>query len=167
MLQGAVLLALLASASPEVAPADVAAVRAAIRKPGASAVLVNVWASWCDPCREEMPDVLRFYREHRDQGLRLILVSADDDAKDAARFLGTLGVDFPSLLKAGDDMAFIDGLDKKWSGSLPASFLYDGRGQKRRFWSGTVTYDELAAELAKLDKKTTNKTGRQNKRRRP
>lgn len=153
MVHAALLLAgVLAAAAPEVAPADVAAVRAAIRKPGATAVLVNVWATWCDPCREEMPGVLRFYRAHRAEGLRLVLVSADDDAGEAAKFLAAQGVDFPSLRKVGDDMAFIDGLDRRWSGSLPASFLYDGRGNQRRFWSGKVTYDELEAQLAELKK---------------
>ena len=38
-------------------------------------VLVNVWATWCDPCREELPELLRAYREHRAQGLRLVMIS--------------------------------------------------------------------------------------------
>ena len=48
----------------------------AVRAPGARAVLVNVWATWCDPVAQEMPDLIRFYRDHREDGLRLVLVSA-------------------------------------------------------------------------------------------
>src|SRR6185295_3436550 len=97
-------------ALPPVIPADLPALLDVIRKPGASAVLVTVWASWCDPCRQEMPRLLRFYRQHQAEGLRLVLVSIDDEAKRdrAARFLASKGVDFPSWLKRGDDMPFID-----------------------------------------------------------
>lgn len=135
--------------APSVLPADLPAVKKAIEAPGAAAVLVNVWATWCDPCREEMPELLRLYREHRARGVRLVLISADDedDRDEAARFLGSLGVDFPSWLKRGDDMAFIDGLDRRWTGALPASFLYDGRGRVQRFWQGEVTAAELDRAL--------------------
>jgi thiol-disulfide isomerase/thioredoxin len=138
---------------PSVVPADIAAVLAAIRRPGASAVLVNVWATWCDPCREEMPTLLRFYRERRAQGLRLVLVSADEveDREKAARFLASQGVDFPSWLKQdADDGAFIDGLDRRWRGALPASFLFDGKGRSQRFWQGQVTAPILQAALDEI-----------------
>jgi thiol-disulfide isomerase/thioredoxin len=139
-------------AGPDVVPADLARVREEIERPGASAVLINVWATWCDPCREEMPDILRFYRESRGRGLRLVLVSADvaEDRGKAAAFLRGLGVDFVTFLKEGDDMAFIDGLDTAWSGALPASFLFDGAGVRRHTWSGKVTRAELRAQLDRL-----------------
>ena len=98
---------------PEVVTTDIAGVMSAVRRPGATAVLVNVWATWCEPCVEEMPDILKFYRDNRDRGLRLVLVSADSASskKQVARFLAKLGVEFRSYLKTGDDMVFIDGLD--------------------------------------------------------
>ena len=45
--------------------ADVKAIFNEIKKPGAKAVLVNVWATWCEPCRDEMPTLLKSFREHR------------------------------------------------------------------------------------------------------
>jgi thiol-disulfide isomerase/thioredoxin len=137
---------------PAVIPADLDAVLAAVRAPGARAVLVNVWATWCDPCREELPGLLRFYRERRAQGLRLVLVSADDEQNrdKVARFLAGQGVDFPSWLKRGDDQVFINGLDRRWTGALPASFLYDGEGHLQKFWPGEVTPETLARALAEI-----------------
>jgi thiol-disulfide isomerase/thioredoxin len=137
-----------ASKLPEVVATDVKGVLSAVRRPGAKAVLVNVWATWCDPCVEELPDILKFYKETRAQGLRLVLVSADASSakKQVAKFLAERGVDFRTYLKTGDDMLFIDGLDPKWDGTLPASVLFDGNGQKQRLWSGPITYETLKKE---------------------
>ena len=135
----ALLLAAAAAAQPApvpVAVGDLAAVRAAVTAPGATAVLVNVWATWCDACREEMPALLRFARAHRSEGLRLVLVSADDEdqREHVAEFLGKAGAaGATAFIKHGADDAFVNGLDPKWTGALPASFLYDARGVKKRF----------------------------------
>jgi thiol-disulfide isomerase/thioredoxin len=150
---------LAASGAPEptvkVEIAELPAILAAVKAPGASAVLVNVWATWCEPCREEMPDLIRFYRDHRAQGLRLVLISADDDDQraDVARILGALGFDGPAFIKHGNDMTFIDALDPRWKGALPATFLFDGRGTRSRSWLGAVTYDDLRARVSGLLRK--------------
>ena len=144
-----------------VAVGDLAAIRAAVAAPGASAVLVNVWATWCDACREEMPALLRFARAHRAEGLRLVLVSADDEdqREHVAAFLGKAGAaGATAFIKHGADDAFVNGLDPNWTGALPASFLYDARGAEKRFWSGAITVPELEAGLREL------KIGRRNTR---
>jgi peroxiredoxin len=156
------LLAGSAIANPSKAPApvpvaDLAAIRAAITAPGATAVLVNVWATWCDACREELPDLLRFYRSHRAAGLRLLLVSADDEdqGREVARFLAPLlavagAADARAVIKHGDDLAFVNAFDPAWSGALPATFLFDAAGKKRRLWSGPVAPRALEEALAAL-----------------
>jgi thiol-disulfide isomerase/thioredoxin len=152
-----------------IVPADLPAILAAVRKPGASAVLLNVWATWCDPCREEMPDLIRFYRNNKSRRVRLVLVSGDteDEKAEAEKFLTEQGVDFVSYLKEGEDMAFIDGLDKRWSGTLPSSFLYDGSGKQVHFWSGKVTYEALQERLdALLKSETSDRTDRSDKEKR-
>jgi thiol-disulfide isomerase/thioredoxin len=134
---------------PELRPATVGELRAAVAAPGATAVLVNVWATWCVPCRKELPDLLRAASDYRGRGLRLVLVSADfeDNAGAAREFLARHGVDFPSYLKTGADMEFIDALSPKWSGALPATFIYDGAGSLRDSWEGEATYETLAARI--------------------
>jgi thiol-disulfide isomerase/thioredoxin len=140
--------------TPNAVPAELPEILTAVRSPGARAVLVAVWATWCDPCRQEMPDLVRFYRDHREDGLRLVLVSADDEENRAevARVLAEAGLPAETLsfIKRGDDMKFIDGLDRHWSGALPASFLFDGRGRKRHTWAGPVTYHSLELGAGRL-----------------
>jgi thiol-disulfide isomerase/thioredoxin len=133
--------------APPLIPATAEEVLRAVRRPGAAAVLVNVWATWCTPCREEFPELLRLARAYRARGLRLILVSADFDTERQAveEFLAHQGVDFPTYWKRGADMDFIDRLSPKWSGALPATFIYDRRGVLRLFWEGKTTYEKFAA----------------------
>lgn len=135
--------------APALRAATASEVLKAVRAPGAKAVLVNVWATWCLPCREELPDILRLRRDYAARGLRVILVSGDfsTDAGQAADFLGQLGVDFPTYLKQGTDMEFIDAFDRKWSGALPATFIYDANGHQRGALHGIATYAQLEAQV--------------------
>jgi thiol-disulfide isomerase/thioredoxin len=130
---------------PPLTEADAERVLEEVNEPGAEVVLVNVWATWCAPCIEEMPDLLRLRREFREQGLRLILVSADFESarKQVRERLAGLGVDFETFRRAGKDMEFINALDERWSGALPASFVYDGEGRLRHFEQGRASYDEF------------------------
>jgi len=131
---------------PPFEAATVDRVLAAVREPGARAVLVNVWATWCPPCRAEFPDLVRLERDLRGDGLRMVLVSADFDQTlpQARAFLARHGVDFRSYHKAGDDMVFINTLDSLWTGALPATFLFDGAGRRVRFWEGQQSYETLS-----------------------
>jgi thiol-disulfide isomerase/thioredoxin len=130
-----------AAGAPPLARTTAAGILEKVTAPGAKATLVNVWATWCAPCREEFPDLLRVHRAYRDRGMRLILVSADveDQSEQARRFLDQMGIDFPTYLKGQKDMEFIDGLDPRWSGALPATFVYDADGRLRSFHEGRTT----------------------------
>ena len=133
----------------EIQPATVGQLRDVVRAGGARVVLLNVWATWCVPCREEFPDLMRIRREYRERGLRLVLVSADIDSQlpAARRFLMEQEVDFLTYLKQGADMPFIDSLDARWSGALPATLLFDGAGRQLRFHEGKTTYDSLKVRI--------------------
>jgi thiol-disulfide isomerase/thioredoxin len=154
------------AATPVILDGDAAAVLAAVKAPGAHAVLVNVWATWCDACRDELPVLERFYRENRARGLRLVMVSVDDadQRAEVARVLagfappGAAGTRGPAtadgmlraFIKKGDDTAFIDAIDRRWTGALPATFLFDDHGAERVFWPQPVTRDDLASKTDPL-----------------
>ena len=120
-----------------------------VHQPGAKAVLVNMWATWCGPCREEFPNIVKLARRYQAHGLRVVLVSTDaeNELAEVKRFLAKQGVDFPSYLKAEKDQEFINGIDPLWSGALPATFIYDGGGKLKRFWEGGASYAEFEQKV--------------------
>jgi len=147
-----------AKTAPLPSPAGADAILAEVKRPGAGAVLVNVWASWCAPCREEFPDLLHVARDLAPKGLRLVLVSVDfpGDEEATTSFLTTQGVDFPTFVRTGKDEAFVDGLEPQWSGAIPATFLYDANGTLVRFWEGKASYPIIKKRAQKaLDTKET------------
>lgn len=130
-------------------PATAAGIRAMARRPGAAATLVNVWATWCEPCRKEFQQLVRVMVRHPD--VRFVLVSTDfaDQRREALKFLGPLGVQDSTYFKAEGDQAFIDGLDPRWSGSLPATLVYDAQGRPVAFWEGAADSLRFEAAIAK------------------
>ncbi len=127
-----------------VVPASTREIAARATAPGAPATVLNVWATWCPPCRAEFPALLAAVRRH--PGVRLVLVSADFDTATAQvrAFLRGHGVTDTTYLKREGDQAFVDGLEPAWSGTLPATIVYDAAGRKVAFWEG-------AADSAKFE----------------
>jgi thiol-disulfide isomerase/thioredoxin len=115
--------------------------------------LMNFWATWCAPCRKEMPDLAALQKRLQARGFVFVTVSADEpeDAAAAEGFLRKSGVAGAGYLKkARDDNDFINAIDPKWSGALPASFLYDRQGRKVRSFFGEVDLRELESAIQKL-----------------
>jgi len=153
--------ALVRAEDVRVTPVTASGIQQAVRDSGSRAVLVNIWASWCGPCREEFPGLVRMAREFRTQGLKVIFVSADFDTDLPAvkKFLAEHGVDFPSYIKAEKDQPFIDTLDKRWSGALPATFIYDGAGHLQDFWEGKASFQEVEQKVTKVLQTKPKSTG--------
>lgn len=116
-------------------------------------VLFDFWATWCEPCRAEMPSLVKMMAQLAPKGLSVITVSADEpeDNALAVEFLKKAGYNGPAYLKAAkSDDAFIRAIDPKWSGALPAKFLYDRAGKKVRSFIGETEKSVLEAEIRKL-----------------
>lgn len=147
----AILAALLAPAA--LTPVDEAAYRDLLARHRGRVVLVDFWATWCEPCRTEMPVLASLEKKWRARGLVLVTVSADEPEQepDARAFLSGAGVNGPAYIKrARNDEAFIDAIDPKWTGALPALFLYDRQGGKAASFIGETEASEIEAALRKL-----------------
>ena len=125
-------------AAPTVVSVSPAEIQKLVRRGGARATLVNVWATWCEPCREEFPALLQVANARSRDGVRLVLISADfaDQLPAIRKFLIAHGVTDTSYLKSGDDLSFINAMSPKWSGALPATFIYTSDGRLANFWEG-------------------------------
>lgn len=138
-----------APADTALLPATSAQMLARAAAPGADATLLNVWATWCGPCRDEFPALVRVARAH--PNVRLLLVSADFDDQVAGvrAFLGAHGVTDTTFLKAEADQDFINGVDSTWSGALPATVVFDAAGRKVAFWEGAADSSRFEAAISK------------------
>ena len=95
-------------------------------------VLVNFWATWCDPCREEMPALISTAKAFSSKDLAVALVSTDSLKKtpDVEKFLSSRKVPFVCWqVKSTDPQRFIDAVDKSWNGAVPYTLVYDRKGE--------------------------------------
>lgn len=110
----------------------------ALAKDGAAAVtVINVWATWCGPCRDEFPALHAAIQRHQPDA-RLLLYSVDfeDQASAVRAFLAERGLRDTVYLKTGDEQHFIETMHPTWSGALPATLVFDRAGHLREFWEG-------------------------------
>jgi peroxiredoxin len=112
-------------------------------------VMLNFWATWCGPCRQEMPHLNRLYEKYRASGFVLLGVNVDDEPRNAVDLAKKLGLAFPVLLDT----------DKKVSGlyelnTMPSTVLIDRDGKVRYLHRGYLSgyedvYDKQIRELLK------------------
>jgi len=117
------------------------------------AVLLNFWATWCPPCRKEMPELQRFYETYS-KNIVLLGVNWGEDSQTMQEFLDSFGIKYPNLLDERGT-AFVQ---YRLTG-IPTSFFIDGNGFIRGVWLGPLRVDEMAGifERLKLLEKSTGK----------
>jgi thiol-disulfide isomerase/thioredoxin len=116
-------------------------------------LLVDFWATWCAPCREEFPRLVSLYSTYRDRGLSFVAISCDEPEQEAnaAAFLKQQAAPGPFYIKrARSDDQFIDSIDPEWSGALPALFLFDRAGRKAKSFIGETDIKLIEASLKTL-----------------
>jgi cytochrome c biogenesis protein CcmG/thiol:disulfide interchange protein DsbE len=96
-------------------------------------VLVNLWASWCPPCRDEAPDLESFYRDHRGEDVTVLGINVQDNSEDARAFVDEFGLTYPQLRSVGDERSEAFG-----STGVPENFLVDPRGKLALIWRSPV-----------------------------
>jgi thiol-disulfide isomerase/thioredoxin len=127
----------------------------ALRKllvPNGRPLLINFWATWCDPCREEFPELVKINADYKGK-IDFITISLDDleDINTAVpKFLMDMKADMPAyLLATQDEDAAMQSVSANWAGGLPFTILFDEKGVTAYFRQGKVRPDILRAELTK------------------
>lgn len=108
-------------------------------------VLVNNWATWCPPCKEEMPALQAFYEAHRDQNFTIIAIEAGEPAAEVMDFVKLYGLTFP----VWTDPTLLATAAFRNPG-LPSSYLIDVRGKVRLAWVGAISPEMLEEYVTPL-----------------
>ena len=136
---------------------DLEALKTLISQQRQHPLLVNFWATYCDPCRDEFPDLVKIDKTYRPLALEFVTISLDDVSEiktEVPKFLGSMKATMPAyLLNVSDPEPAIDLVDPKWQGSLPATFLYNEKGEMVYKHIGRVNPEELRVEIDKVIKK--------------
>ena len=116
-------------------------------------LLVNIWATWCKPCREEFPDLVRLQDFYKGKAVHIIAISADyPDEVDSKilPFLEKFKINFPVYVQDFPRQEdFINYLNREWNGALPATFIYDKEGRQQAFFIGKKDFESFKKEIEK------------------
>lgn len=108
-------------------------------------VLINNWATWCPPCKAEMPTLLKYFEAHSGQGFMLFGIEAGDPEQDVASFVDQYGITFPILLDPNNKS-----LISFHNDSLPSSYVIDHNGNVVLAWTGPINQAMLDKYITPL-----------------
>lgn len=120
-----------------------------IRSLNAPLVMVNFWASWCEPCKKEFPHILSLKESLASDGFRVVFVSIDNyrEIRDAESFLQSNGITTPSFYRGSQSADFVTGIFPKWEGAVPASVLFNNKMEIVDSWEGEATIEEFKKHI--------------------
>ena len=134
--------------APEIELALIAGGKASLQDYSGKIVLLNFWASWCPPCRSEMPAMQQVYESYRDEGLEVVAVNMthQDSLSDVQSFLNIYQLTFPVMLDMRGESAL-----KYQVRALPTTFLIDRAGVIREVVvGGPLTKAFLEVKIKQL-----------------
>lgn len=131
-------------AAPQLSLTDLAGKPASLADYRGQVVLVNLWATWCPPCKEEMPALESFYRKHAQDGFTIVAINDGDPTPDVVQFVKDYGLTFPVWL------------DPKYTATekafktlnLPSSYVIDRDGRIILSWVGGIQLQNLEKYVA-------------------
>lgn len=133
-------------AAPELTLSDLQGVPRSLAEYHGQVVLVNLWATWCPPCKEEMPALQAFYEKHREDGFVIIAINDGDPTADVLQFVKDYELTFPVWL----DPTYIATEQAFKTLNLPTSFVIDRTGIIRLTWVGGIDFRTLEEHVAPL-----------------
>ena len=125
-------------AAPELTLEDLSGNSVSLKDYPGSVVLVNLWATWCPPCMEEMPALQSFYEKYKADGFVLVAINQEETAEVVEPFVKEFGLTFPVWLD-------IDYLAQRQFNTmnLPSSYVMDRNGRVRLMWIGGISKKNL------------------------
>jgi peroxiredoxin len=125
-------------AAPELTLKDLSGATVSLADYQDKVVLVNNWATWCPPCKAEMPTLLAYYEAHKSQNFMIIAIEAGEPDADVAAFVKDYGLTFPVWPDPGQKS-----IQAFRNSGLPNSFVIDKTGTVRLAWTGAISQDNL------------------------
>ncbi len=108
-------------------------------------ILINAWATWCPPCRAEMPDLHTYYLNHQAEGFVILAINAGETSSPVESFIAEMGFTFPVLLDPGQAV-----LNQLGVHSFPTSILVDRTGAVHEIHVGMLTAAMLEEKITPL-----------------
>jgi peroxiredoxin len=110
--------------APDFTFSDLNGVKVSLAAYRGKVVMVNIWATWCPPCRQEMPSMQRLYEKFKGENFEILAVSIDSEGREAvAPFMRKMNLTFPALLDPGETIRPLYGIT-----GVPESFIIDKKG---------------------------------------
>jgi len=131
--------------APAIQLTDIAGSTVSLADHKGDVILLNTWATWCPPCRREMPDLEAFFRTHADGGLILLGVNVGEEKETVVQFVDMFHLTFPIWLDP--DESTLRSLN---SFSLPYSIVIDREGIVRYAWSGATCLSVLESTISPM-----------------
>ena len=141
------------SSAPPLKPIDKIRLKDILNKNKGKVVVINFWATWCEPCRDEFPELVRLYKNYRQKGMRLILLSVEEQeqSEQVTRFLEENKIDFVTYIRSeGDFESLVDLIDTDWIGTLPTTFFINRQGKRVQSMVGDHNYADFARAIEPL-----------------
>jgi thiol-disulfide isomerase/thioredoxin len=139
---------------PKVTQIDTPALKNLLKREGENAkpLLINFWATWCVPCREEFPDLVKIDADYKGK-IDFITISLDylsEIKRDVPKFLAEMKAEMPAyLLKTDNESEAIALVSKDWQGALPFTILFDASGKEIYVRQGKIKVEAVRAEIDK------------------
>src|ERR1700722_18558345 len=129
------------AATADPALIDLAGYQQVLAKYHGKPLVVNFWATWCEPCRDEYPMIVELAKQFKSQGVEVVGVDMDDDSDMnlVRRFIARMQPGFPNYRqKTGIDLdKFYDGVNPQWKGTMPQTMFYGKDGNVVGFFLGS------------------------------
>lgn len=114
------------------------------------ALFINVWATWCEPCIQEFPELVKIFNEYKTRNIDFVSLSVDQPEDDSVvvatvkKFKAGFNV-FIAAEKQSEQI--INMLNRNWSGEVPATFIYNGSGKREKIILGGRNFDFFKSSI--------------------